>query len=258
MYLKLIKKLSMNEDKKKRIAFFKFFEELNDFLPEKKKETFFPYFFKGNPSVKDSIEANHIPHTEVGLILANGIPVDFSYHLNDNSKIEVFPLRPSLLYKSILRTPPPDTFIADVHLGKLVRYLRLIGFDTYYQNNFEDSEIIRIAAQENRILLTRDRRILYQKRVVHGYCPRSDNSIDQLAEVITRYDLKKKTKPFTRCLSCNGILEYVEKEKIIDLLEPKTRLYYNSFKRCKVCKKIFWQGSHLDRLKEIMGKIGIL
>ncbi|MCX7726297.1 MAG: Mut7-C ubiquitin/RNAse domain-containing protein [Chitinispirillaceae bacterium] len=240
------------------MAFFKFFEELNDFLPKEKKKIFFPYFFKGNPSVKDSIEANHVPHTEVGLILANGSPVNFSYHLTDYSKIEVFPLRPSLLYDCLLRPPPPETFIADVHLGKLVRYLRLLGFDTYYNNSLEDKEIIRIALEENRILLTRDRRILYQKRVIHGCCPRSDNPLEQLKEILLRYDLKKKAKPFTRCLCCNGLLDYVEKEKIIELLEPKTRIYYNTFKRCSLCKKIFWQGSHPERLKKIMEISGIL
>ena len=240
-------------------ASFRFYEELNDFLPEKKKRISFYYPFNGSPSVKDVIEAIGIPHVEVDLILVNGISVDFSYRLRNNDVVSVYPVFETLDIKELtrLRGEPlrKVRFIADVHLGKLAKYLRLCGFDTSYAQNYTDREIITLAKEENRIILTRDIGILRNGLVTHGSWIRSQNPVVQLAEVITRFDLRRKIELFSRCSICNNTLVGVAKEEIADRLLPATIQYYNEFKICSGCRKIYWQGSHSARLNELIEKI---
>lgn len=240
-------------------AAFRFYEELNDFLPEKKKKTSFDYIFNGNSSVKDAVEALGVPHVEIDLILVNGVSVDFSYRLRDNDNVSVYPVFETFDIKDVthLRHEPlrDIRFIADVHLGKLARYLRLCGFDTHYDSACSDNEIIAIAKNEGRIILTRDKGILRNGLVAHGRWIRSQDPAGQLGEVIARFDLKRKITLFSRCSICNCILSTVPKTDIEDRLLPATALFYDEFKICTGCKKIYWQGSHSDRLTELIGKI---
>jgi len=143
-------------------------------------------------------------------------------------------------------------FIADVNLGKLSKYLRLLGFDTLYKNNYEDDEIVEIANKERRIILTRDTELLKRKQVVRGYWVRSTLPKKQIREVINRFDLKNSDRIFSRCLKCNGLIRSVAKEKIVDKLLPNTKKYFSSFYQCRNCGKIYWQGSHYKNMvKEI-------
>ena len=141
-------------------AEFRFYEELNDFLPENRRKILFPFAFEGTPSVKDSIEALGVPHTEIDLILVNGISVDFGCLIRDGDRISVYPVFESIditplvrVHSQPLREP---RFVLDMHLGRLARYLRMLGFDTLYRNDYADAELARISSQEYRILLTRD------------------------------------------------------------------------------------------------------
>jgi len=234
-------------------AEFRFYEELNDFLPPVKRKTWFIYEFEGKPAVKDAVEAIGVPHTEVDLILVNGESVDFSHHLADGGRVSVYPVFESLditnatkLRKAPLREP---AFILDVHLGKLAKYLRLFGFDTLYDNERDDSEIIRAAVRENRIILTRDVGILKNGSVTHGYWVRSKNTKEQLREVMERFDLKGSVSPFSRCMKCNGRIEQVTRESVEDLLEPKTLTFFNEFFRCISCGNIYWKGSHYEKMR---------
>ncbi len=237
-------------------ATFRFYEELNDFLPEHKKKTLFLYDFEGNPSVKDAIEAIGVPHTEVDLILVNSKSVMFSYHLQDGDMISVYPVFESLDISDVthLRDKPlrEPKYVLDVHLGKLAKYLRMLGFDTLYENNYEDTEIIEIAKNQNRIILTRDVSILKNKTVTHGYWIRSQYPKKQLEEVIVRFDLFSNIKPFYRCLVCNGILTKTKKESINNKLQPKTKQYYDEFYQCKSCEKVYWKGSHYYKMKNFI------
>ncbi len=235
-------------------AGFHFHGELNYFLRETLRDREFDYAFDGTPSVKDAIEANRIPHTEVGYILANGVPVDFSYHLRHGDRIAVFPEKSALTGTCPVRLrPPPDpVFIADVHLGTLSRYLRLLGFDVTYDSTLDDPEIVRRAVAQRRIILTRDRVLLHAKVIVHGCCLHSDDPLEQLGEVVSRYDLKHSARPLTRCLVCNGTLREVSKERILDRLEPKTKIHYDTFRQCDSCGKVFWRGSHFGKLDKVL------
>lgn len=138
-------------------------------------------------------------------------------------------------------------FIADVHLGKLARLLRTLGFDTVYKNDFNLDELLNIAGEENRILLSRNASL--SKIHADGCCVVSDkNPFAQLSQVIQRYELREQFCPFSRCLVCNGILESVPKECIAHLLQKNTASYFHEFWQCPDCKRIYWKGSHFEKM----------
>jgi len=243
------------------LAWFRFYEELNDFLPSARKKKLFPYSFTGNPSVKDAIEALGIPHVEVDMILVNSNSVGFGYRLQSNDYVSVYPVFESLDISNLarLRDKPLRNlkFAADVHLGKLVKLTRLCGFDTYYRKDIIDKDLITLALYEARIILTRDKGLLKNKQVTHGYWIRSQNPDKQLTEIINRFDLKDQINLFTRCMECNGILSGVPKEDILDRLLPKTRQYYHDFKICGDCRRIYWEGSHYDRMRRHLEELSL-
>lgn len=227
-------------------ASFRFYEELNDFLPLDKKKMAFEYSFGGAPSIKDAIEAIGIPHVEAGLILVNGSTVDFDYNLQNEDVVSVYPSNKPLR---------GTKFILDVHLGKLAKYLRMLGFDTIYQNDYDDNEIIQISLAERRVILTRDIGLLKVKSVILGYFIRDQKPKRQLAEVLNHFDLYKFIDSFSRCIKCNGKLETVGKEEIIKHLEPLTIKHFSKFYRCTACQSIFWEGSHFDRMSRFINTI---
>jgi uncharacterized protein with PIN domain len=241
------------------LAWFRFYEELNDFLPREMKMQQVAYSFSGNPSVKDAIEAIGVPHVEVDLILVNGLSVPFSHKLRDEDSVSVYPVFEAFDITSVTRlreTPLRELkFIADVHLGRLARYLRLCGFDTCYSTDYTDSEIISISKSERRAILTRDRELLKNKRVTHGYWVRSQHPDIQIKEVIERFCLEKIIKPFTRCMECNDLLVSVAKSEIEDRILPKTMKYYDVFKLCPSCMKIYWEGSHYEHMMKFLADI---
>lgn len=233
-------------------AYFHFHHELRDFFAEPGTAISVEYGFDGKPSVKDAIEAIGVPHTEVDTIVVNGSPVGFGYHLRDGDAVSVYPASfvPELPVRVALRGEPRLAFVVDVNLGKLARLLRMLGFDAAYRNDFSDHDIAELAANEGRTVLTRDRRLLRFRVIEHGYWLRSDDPSVQIGEVIKRYGLSPVIRPFKRCLVCNGVIEPVEKEKVIERLEPKTRIYYEDFYICSGCGKIYWKGSHYEQMNE--------
>lgn len=240
-------------------AHFRFYEELNDFLPPEKQKTTFVHFFKDRASIKDMIEAIGVPHTEVDLILVNGRAVDFSYIVQDNDRVSVYPVFESLDISAVteLRARPlrEPKFILDVHLGKLAHHLRLLGFDTIYRNNFTDEELARISSVGKRILLTKDRNLLKRALVTHGCYVRETSPKKQLLEVLKRFDLFKSVAPFSRCLDCNTPLQEVAKDEITHQLPPKVREQFDEFVRCPVCDKIYWPGSHYEKMKKFVQEV---
>ncbi len=241
------------------LAWFRFYEELNEFLPSEKQKKLFAYTFNGTPSVKDAIEANGIPHAEVDLILVNSISVDFSYKLRNGDIVSVYPVFETLDITSQvhLRAKPLriSKFILDVHLGKLAKHLRLCGFDTLYRKDYNDIEIINISSSEKRIILTHDVELLKNKKVTHGYWIRSQYLNEQLKEVLLRFNLKHQLLPFTRCLECNGLLTEVSKEDILDRLLPDTDQYFTNFRICPDCNRIYWEGSHYERMRRYIDNL---
>ncbi len=231
-----------------RSARFRFYGSLNDFLPPDRRQRTVHYYFSGRPAVKDSIEALGVPHPEIALIAVGGNPVGFDHRLSPGERIAVYPsFRGLKIAPAILLQPPPlpePAFILDVHLGKPARWLRMLGFDCLYRNDYEDREIVRIALREERIILTRDRGLLKNSLVRRGYWVRAEEPEEQVREVLERFDLEGKVRPFTRCLSCNGPLEDISRELVLDRLPPRTRREHRRFKICSGCGKIYWPGSH--------------
>jgi uncharacterized protein with PIN domain len=235
------------------VAEFRFYAELNDFLSPEQRQQTMHYRFSGHPGIKDPIEAIGVPHTEVELIIVNGQAVKFNYRLQAGDRVAVYPVFKRLNIGPLLRLrekiSPEPRFVLDVNLGKLARFMRLLGFDSLYRNDYQDAAIVKIAVSEQRIVLTRDRRLLHAKQIQHGYWVRAIDAGSQIDEVIHRFDLCRLIHPFARCLVCNGVLASVDKTSILDQLEPKTKHYYQVFRQCVNCQRIYWEGSHLENMR---------
>lgn len=240
------------------LATLRFYAHLNEFLHRTRRQKTFSHAFDGTPSVKDVIESLGVPHTEVDVILVNGNPVDFAYHVRDGDQISVYPpfehldLPPDVSVQPQIRDA---RFVCDVHLGRLAAYLRMVGFDTLFPEDYRDEELARISSEENRILLTRDRGLLKRRIVKHGYSVRATDPWQQLAEVIKRFNLYDAIARFQRCAACNGVLEAVDKAAIADRLPEKTATYYDEFRRCLSCGKIYWRGSHYEQIDAFVERI---
>jgi len=209
-------------------------------------------------AVKDVIESCGVPHPEVDLILIENEPVTFGYVLEQDTDVSVYPVGldwVTVFPENHFQTPHLKQFIADCHLGKLVRNLRLLGIDVDYNPQGEDRQLLEAMRSDNRALLTRDRRLLMHAVVRHGCYLRSQDPLEQTTEVLRRFDLLTSLAPFTRCLRCNASLEPVEKAKILHQLEPLTKIYYEQFHRCIGCGQLYWPGSHFKKLEARVWKL---
>ena len=240
-------------------VFFRFYAELNDFLNNELRFKRFEYRFLGKPSVKDAIEALGVPHTEVDLVVVNNEVSGFEYNLKDGDFVAVYPVFESIDISNLKDNKPlrEIKFVADVHLGRLARFLRILGFDTLYRNDFSDSEIINISNEQNRIVLTRDIGILKNGRVEKGYFVRNTESKEQVKEVVARFDLFSLIKPFSRCPVCNGELISVPKSRVLDKLPQKTKEACSEFKMCGSCGKIYWRGTHYRKIKDFIESLKV-
>lgn len=209
-------------------------------------------------SVKDVLESFGLPHTEVGGILSNGRPVDFSWRVAEGQSFEIFPIRPpwDVFSPSLLRPVPLPAvrFLADANVGRLARYLRLAGFDTLYDWRWDDDLIAAMVSRENRIVLSRDLGLLKRKQIDFGRCIRAMEPAAQLREVLGLLDLFGAMRPFSRCLECNTPLVPVQKKEVLPRLEPLTKKYYETFSRCPGCDRIYWPGSHREKMELLLGK----
>jgi uncharacterized protein with PIN domain len=237
-------------------ATFRFYQELNDFLPPAQRQVAFEHEWRGTPSTKHLIESLGVPHTEVDLILVNDRSVDWAYQPQDGDRIAVYPVFESLDITPLIRLRPQPLreirFVLDGHLGRLAAYLRMLGFDTWYQNHVEDAVLAQISKNERRILLTRDQGLLKRSAVTHGYWVRATAPREQLRETIQRFDLQHLAKPFTRCLSCNGLLQSVSLIDVKDEVPENAVRFYHEFWRCAACGKVYWQGSHYQRMVRLI------
>ena len=237
-------------------AAFRFYEELNNFLPKHRRKTNFQVEFKGKRSIKDVIEALGVPHTEVDLILINGKSGDFNEILRHGDHVSVYPVFESLNIKNVTRLrklPLRRTkFIADINLGDIVKYMRALGLDVYYDPSLFERDIIEISKKENRIILTKSRKLLKFKDVTHGIFIYPGATQEQIKRIIEFLDIRDSVKPFSRCLCCNSLLDHVPKEEILDRIPPKTRTFCNEYTHCESCDKIYWKGTHFIKMKKVI------
>lgn len=237
-------------------AWIRFYAELNDFLQPGLRGRGIEFKFYVSPGVRDVIESYGVPHTEVDLVLVNGESVGFEHRVAGGDRISVYPVFEAIDIQPLLKVRPVPLrvtrFLLDTHLGRLAGYLRMAGFDTRYYNHASDEALATEAARERRILLTRDRGLLKRRSVTHGYCVRETAPRLQLAEILLRFDLASSASPFTRCLVCNGELRQADRSEVEDRVPEKTRRAYRQFAVCEDCDKVYWPGSHYQRMRRLL------
>jgi uncharacterized protein with PIN domain len=244
---------------------FRFYEELGDFLPPDCRKRSFIHQFQGTPAVKDRIEALGVPHTEVDLILVDGQSVDFMHKLWGGERVAVYPVfecfelgAGSRLRPQPLREP---RFVLDVHLGRLAAYLRLLGFDCLYRNDYGDEELLSISRDQHRILLSRDTGLLKRAALTHGAFLHATDPRRQLREVCGRFQLDGRIAPFTRCARCNGAVEPLDAQSpgpsTISPSKQTMAQHGGSFSQCQGCGQLYWPGSHLARLRQRLAEVGV-
>ncbi len=226
-----------------------FHKDLEVFLGTGSKNEAVVLSFQGRQSIKHLIESLGVPHVEVKGIEVHHELVDFNYLVRDGDLVYVYPYEPEDFLGG---QDAPTKFVLDTHLGQLAAYLRMLGIDAEYRNDFEDNELAKLASKTERVLLTRDRRLLMRKIIEHGYWLRSKMPREQLREISTRYNLYSRVVPFSRCMHCNGSLKSISKEQVLDRLEPLTKRYFFEFHRCPDCDQIYWKGSHYEQMRQFI------
>jgi len=157
------------------------------------------------------------------------------------------------MYNISMNTKQPPAFIADCHLGKLAKYLRMMGFDTLYFSSIDDNDLIELAQSESRIILTRDRALHERKEAPTFYLQPIDN-LEQL-KVLQEHFQIKDYQLSSRCLICNTPLEKISKNKVQEKLPPKVKHYFNEFEICPTCKRIYWHGDHYRHMMSVINTI---
>jgi len=240
-------------------ATFRFYEELNDFLAPDQRGRDLSCPCARAATVKHMIEALGVPHTEVELILVNGESSGFDRILSDGDRVSVYPKFECLDVSPLLRVRAHPLrilrFVADAHLGGLAHLLRMMGFDTLYDNHFEDSEIERIAAEEGRVVLTRDRELLKRRGITHGCYVRAIKSTPQVREIFSRLDLARSARPFSLCLDCNVPLQHVAREAVAGRVPPAVLERHERFVTCDQCRRVFWEGSHWRCMRMLVDEL---
>jgi hypothetical protein len=238
---------------------FRCYAELNDFLLPELRQKPFIHPLKTPVTLGEAMESLGIPCSEVDLVLVNSQPSPLNRRLYENDVVSVYPVFETLDISGLKEKHSPPLrvtrFILDAHLGKLAKYLRMLGFDTLYRNDFGDEEIIGLAVKENRIILTRDKLLLQSRRVTHGYYIRSTDKHQQLREVVRKFDLYSQFRSFTRCMTCNAELVPKSRQEIPNLIQPGILELYEDYYFCPDCVKVYWQGSHFKRMESFIREL---
>lgn len=233
-------------------ATFRFYAELNDFLERSRRGREFAARCAEAATAKHMIEALGVPHTEVALLLVNGEPAQLDHLLEEGDRVSAYPFFASLPAPRLPGLPAPTTFVADAHLGGLARVLRMAGFDTLYDNGFNDATIARLGIEEERTILTRDRELLKRRGIVDGCFVHALAPPEQFREVALRFGLAALSQPFTRCLHCNAELLPAAMEDVIDRLPPSVCETQREFRTCPVCRRVYWKGTHWQRMSALL------
>ncbi|MDH3251919.1 MAG: Mut7-C ubiquitin/RNAse domain-containing protein [Ignavibacteria bacterium] len=238
-------------------AFIRLYAELLDYLPLAGRCLACP-LEKPEP-VEGVLRRLGVPMEQVDLVLVNGTSAGAGARIFPGDEVSVYPVFESFDIRSVVRLRDRPLrrvrFVADVHLGKLATFLRMLGFDTLYRNDYQDWQLVGISVGEGRVLLTRDRTLIEQGGVTRGYLVRESVSRRQLGEVVRRFDLYALVDPFTKCLRCNTDIVMVSKDSVMRRLPPVVRLCFDTFWRCRTCDRIYWRGGHVQRMTELIASL---
>ena len=238
----------------------RFYQELGDFLAHHRRGREFELKVADGTTTKALVEHCGVPHGEVDLLLVDSESVDFGYRLRDGQRVSVYPVFESFDISALTRVRPAPLravrFLVDANLAKLAVLLRMCGLDASDAGlllpgaaDQEDARLVTAARREQRIILTRDRRLLERKAVTHGCFVRSQDPEQQLLFVLHRFHLAAALRPFSRCMRCNEPLRPVAKADVLHLLPPMVRVEQQSFSRCPRCRRLYWPGSHWQRMR---------
>ena len=230
-------------------ALFRFAEALAPFLAPAHRGRQVAYACARAASLKNAIEALGVPHTEIGAVTVNGSAATLQRTVREGDDIEVSAC-------TAVDVGGAPLFLADAHLGGLARFLRMLGFDTLHDQRLPDREIRRLAHDQGRIVLTRDRDLLKCREIARGCYVRALRAEAQLREVAARYGLAAHARPFTLCMHCNLPLAPVGKDAVASQVPPRVLELHESFTRCPGCKRVYWPGTHYERMKAALAGMG--
>ena len=147
-----------------------------------------------------------------------------------------------------------NRFVVDINVGKLAKWLRVMGYDTLLFTDQDDGKMITLALQQQRIILTKDKQIIKRRLITSGKLKailvEGDNPKVQLQQVASALNLKYQCKPFSLCLECNQYLNQIDIDKVTDLVPPYVYKTQNHYMECPKCHRIYWQGTHWLAMKE--------
>ena len=231
---------------------------LGDFVSASRRGADFEHDAGEPRSVKDLVESLGVPHCEVQIVLVDGASAGFGHVLRGGERIAVYPYFSSIDVGDapVAGEPLPDDprFVLDGHLGRLAAYLRALGVDAARDRDADDATIARTAADEGRVVLTRDIGLLKRAVIRHGWWVRSDDPRTQFRDVVARFGLAARAAPFSRCLRCNVPLDAVTPESVADEVPPNVREQFDTFSRCPACGRTFWRGSHHAHLRDLLAR----
>jgi len=231
------------------LASFRIHRELENFIARERRGLAFDYTCARAATLKQAIESLGVPHTEIGRVLVNSEAATLSRIVRDGDAVEVFPHE-----RGAAPFETPLAFIADAHLGGLARMLRMLGFDTIYDNALHDPHIVAQAAADKRVVLTRDRELLKCRDVLRGCYVQALKPEAQLREVGQRYGLVAHMQPFTLCLHCNLPLADADDEAVRAQVPGRIQAQYRDFMQCRGCGRVYWEGSHWDRMRSVLAQ----
>lgn len=224
---------------------------LQDFLSkEQQSRELLQLSFELNPSAKDLLEAQGIPHTAVFQLFINGQLNPLNQNIRDGDVLVAYPFSATSQEKIDSVFYSPKSFLADVHLGKLSKTLRLLGIDVQPAIDLSKQEIIQLSNSNKKMILTRNIQLLKNSKTLFGYWVRSTDPDTQVGEIFQRFKIISKVAPFSRCMECNGILQEVPLQKVRGKVPPKVQEWHDAFYKCTTCSRVYWQGSHYQKLKQ--------
>lgn len=229
---------------------------LRDFLKNKQqKSSPLNITFELNPSVKDLIESRGIPHTAIFKLEVNGRERSFDYNVREGDEITPYPFEKvdATTLDDIFSSP--SKFVLDVHLGKLAKTLRLLGIDTSWDADWEESKILHLSNRQKRMILSRNIGLLRNGEARYGYWVRATDPDKQVQELFKRFNISDYISPFSRCMKCNGLLEEVELSQVEERVPPKVQEWHSLFYECLHCRQVYWEGSHYKKLQEKVNRL---
>jgi uncharacterized protein len=238
---------------------FRFYAELNDHLPPELHQVEFNRTVSDGSTLGEVFESLEIPVNGIDLVLVNGESESLDHRLREGDRVIVYPVFDSMDVTAVTKVENRPLrrlrFVLDVHLGKLTHHLRMLGFDTLYRNDYTRDVLVKIAKGEDRILLSKSRTLLDGNVIDAGYCVKSSDPREQLIEVLQRFDLWGSAHPFRRCLHCNAVLHVARKDNVVDRLPEKVRDFYDDFNACPSCGRIYWKGTHFEKMMEFTRRV---